>query len=545
MKRISSKILSMLLACTMLLCLAPVAMASTSVAMPADYGYVIWSENFNGDTALDTTNTFTNSNFVNSLVNDRVELTYDPDAYTGGYPKNFLFVMKSGTSAAPVQSSGKTVSELSKMQVSFDILASTSNQLSIAFRDQFSEMAATQSYGVTSYIATMKTDGTIAFMGSSSSYTYQTGDLLSFDVFFDFTGTSGKYSLYINNQMVVENANIDNDSMKCVEALRFETSVKEKKETFTYGVDNIRFAIPEPCGYEYVITEHNFDDLAADTVITSGDTTYTLTSTAPTSVQIVKDTEGEHGNVLKLQSSNAAYGVGILKKTNWNYPAEEPLLIKLEMDIKRTDAAFYIFATTPSGATTKSLMQYSKASDVLNFNNNESSLKSSGVTIKNGTWAKLEMYFNYATGKYSAYIDGSYIDEYNIDTTNVKNLESIYVSGNTTVYIDNFKISTIPACALPVISEYKTHGAGATTKLGFLAKNSETSEKTYKILLAKFNSNDTLANVTISDGSVAASTSEFEELTYPTLASDGSYYKYFVFDSMSNIVPLVESITIE
>lgn len=550
MKRISSKILSMLLACTMLLCLAPVAMASTSVAMPADYGYVIWSENFNGDTALDTTNTFTNSNFVNSLVNDKVELTYDPDASTVNYPSNFLFVMKSGTSTAPVQSSGKTVSELSKMQVSFDVIASTSNQLSIAFRDQFSETAAAQSYGVTSYIATMKTDGTIAFMGSSSSYTYQTGDLLSFDVFFDFTGTSGKYSLYINNQMVVENANIVNDSMKCVEALRFETSVKEKKETFTYGVDNIRFAIPEPCGYEYVITEHNFDDLAAGTVITSGDTTYTITSntsTNDTTVEIVKDEKGEHGNVLKIKSNNAGRGVGILKKANWNYPASAPLLIKLEMDLKReSDSAFYIFATTPSGDTSKSLIQYSFNSKVLNFNNGNGVGKSnSGVNVEKNKWMKLEMYFNYATGKYSAYIDGSYINEYNIDTTNVKNLESIYVSGNTTVYIDNFKISTIPACALPVISEYKTHGTGATTKLGFLAKNSETSEKTYKILLAKFNSNDTLANVTISDGSVAASTSEFEELTYPTLASDGSYYKYFVFDSMSNIVPLVESITIE
>lgn len=538
MKKFVSIILSTLLAFAAM----PAAMANASAVMPEDYSYELWSENFDGDATLDTTNTFTKSNFAHSFVNNRVELTYNPETYTGSYPSNFLFVMKSGNSTAPVQSSGKTVSELSKMQVSFDILASTSNQLSIAFRDQFSETAAAQSYGVTSYIATMKADGTLSFMGSNSSYSYQTGDLLSFDIFFDFTGTTGKYSLYINNQMVVENASIDNNSMKCVEALRFETKVNEEKEAFTYGVDNIRFAIPEPCGYEHVITEHSFDDLTAGTAIPS---TYKLSATAPSEVKIVADSDGVHGNCLQFTGTGAAVGVGISKSDDWDYPTEAPKLVKLEMDLKRKNAvAVYIFAQTPSGGTQKALMLWGSDKE-LKFNNGNGSRANSGIKVAENDWVTVEMYFNYTTSKYYVYIDGSYTGEYNIDTDNVANLETLYVSGNNQISVDNLKISTIPAYALPVISEYKAPGVTKTDKMAFVAKNSETSEKMYKILLAKYTAAGVLDSVTISDGSVAASATELEELTYPTLASDGSYYRYFIFDSMSNIVPLVESITIE
>ena len=660
MKRISSKILSMLLACTMLLCLAPVAMASTSTAMPADYEYVIWSENFDGDTALDTTNTFTKSNFAHSFVNNRVELTYNPDAYTGRYPSNFLFVMKSGNSTAPVQSSGKTVSELSKMQVSFDIVASTSNQLSIAFRDQFSETAAAESYGVTSYIATMKTDGTISFMGSSSSYPYRTGDLLSFDVFFDFTGTSGKYSLYINNQMVVENANIDNASMKCVEALRFETSVKEKKETFTYGVDNIRFAIPEPLtvtsitpsneeenvsllpevdakfnydiasvsegtvavtggstaaqytasangdtvritfseklelnteytvtflsgltaengmtlsesfsttftttaqdlnsGYDSIVMEHKFEDLTPGKITSS--TIYTMKTITEMTVAEISG----RGNVMQFYGgAGRTNGFGIERYVNgtntWDYPYGTNKL-KIDLELKRNTVvttngnenwgdSVYLWAAAPSGGNTGLLMIWNTTGNStgeygkIKFLSNGTAGVLSEDAIANDTWCRITLYFDYAGKKYDAYLNGEYMGQYNVPTGT--SLDRLYITGGkTTVSVDNISITTLPAFASPVISKY-TDKSG-NLKLGFFAKNTASSEMTYKILCAKYNGNDTLANVTISDGSVAASTREFEELTYPTLASDGSYYKYFIFDSMSNIVPLVESITIE
>lgn len=658
MKKVKSLLLSALLIVSLVFPTMPIMTVGASGSAPDDYNDVVWSKTFDSASKMDYTNFGKEDRLAFSMTKegqkDYATFSYTPDGTWSGL---VYMRVRGGNTSNPVQASGKTVEELSKMRVSFDFIPMNNNViLHIPFRDKYSTISE-----LTDYLIKFDTDGNIKFMnGGDVVYSYTPGTLYSFDMFFDFTGETGKYSVYINGEEVATDLPTEN-LKKCVESIAVQTTATTDTPAVSFKINNITFATKDPLvlksitpaegaadvslnpevnaqfnypvasvdedkitvtggsttpaytvstsgntvkiafteklelkeeytvafatgavtaedgmslkevvtttfettaqdlnsGYDSIVMAHTFEDLTPGKITSS--TTYTMKTITEMTVAEISG----RGNVMQFYGGTGrTNGFGIERyvdsKDTWNYPYGTNKL-KIDLELKRNtvvttggkenwgDAVYLWASSTPSGSNSGLLMLWKPTGDSagdygkINFYSNGTAGVLSEDAIANDTWCRITLYFDCAERKYDAYLNGKYMGQYDAPSSS---LDRLYITGGkTTVSVDNISITTLPAFTSPVISKY-TDKSG-NSKLGFFAKNTTATEMTYKIFCAKYNSNDTLADLTISDGSVAASKRELEELTYPTLASDGSYYKYFIFDSMSNIVPLVESITIE
>ena len=303
-------------------------------------------------------------------------------------------------------------------------------------------------------------------------------------------------------------------------------------------------------GYTSEIANFDFEDLDENATVVAN-TNHLVTGNG--SVTIVRDADDEHDNVANV--SDAVFGIATNKTQS--YPAyvttnSNPGLLKFEIDIKKEkSAALYLYICGEWNE--HRFLSWINTGEV-RFKDGTSEKSStpnisSGVTKQTGEWLNVKLYVNFAENKYDAYLDNKYINTYTLprDVGQGSSNSILKIDTDTqggAAYVDNISVNTIPAYEAPVISEF-TNRLGEK-KLAFVGTNTETTAKAYQIICAKFNSDDTLANVTISDEEIAASAKlSLEELAYPTKEADGSYYRYFVWDSMTTLVPLVESITIK
>lgn len=297
-------------------------------------------------------------------------------------------------------------------------------------------------------------------------------------------------------------------------------------------------------GYTSVIADFNFDDLQENAIL-SDDTNYYVAGNG--TVTIEKEADDNHKNIAKV--TDAIFGVA--EEKTQVYPAyiaaeKNPGLLKFEIDIKKYNTnALYLYVGNKWSENC--FMSWVSGGEV-RFKDGSGNAStpniSSGVNKGVDSWLTVTLYVNFDEGKYSAYLDNKYINTYSLPqgVSALSPFSILHINTDTqggTAYVDNMSITTIPAYEAPVISEFTNHLG--ENKLAFVGTNTGDTAKAYKILCAKYNSDNTFTSVTISDGSVAASATELEELTYPTPASDGSYYKYFVWNSMSDLLPLVEA----
>lgn len=210
-------------------------------AKPRDYNRVIFGEDFNGDTSI-------NSQIgIKSALTTAVasgDTTTTGTKEQGDYAsisknstdENGYFRVKYGSSDTPVQSEC-TVSELERMQVSFDFcpVIIPDKSIYIAFYDKYSV-----SDTITEELVIFKTDGTIQFANSKVTKSYTLKNWMSFDVFLDFN--TDTYCVYINGEEAVKDAALK-ELNTCVESVGMVVNATNA-EWLVY-MDNIRLAIPE------------------------------------------------------------------------------------------------------------------------------------------------------------------------------------------------------------------------------------------------------------------------------------------------------------
>ena len=230
---------------------------------PADLETVIFFEDYNGDTEITAgdynrdgvTNTIVNSTTAPGLTGSEGKGDFVKIDYVEG--QNSYFRLEYTGSNSALDKSGYQVTDLGEMQVSFDIcLDSADKDFNIRFYDQFSSGST-----AADNLITFKNDGTIAFGTSNASVNYTANKWMSFDLYFDFTGTSGIYDVYIDGQRVASDVAISKTAIKCIEAFGSATN---PNVTCTHYMDNLRIAMHEMIALESTNPEDGATGVALD-----------------------------------------------------------------------------------------------------------------------------------------------------------------------------------------------------------------------------------------------------------------------------------------
>lgn len=262
MRSYSSKILSMLLAVAIVFSMITVVVTA---AKPDDYSVEIYYEDFTDDTTM----TGFNQIGVDANIVDNTILAEDDIVLIGGEDKgDFVkldysastqsyFRMKYDGTGSALDNSGYQVSDLGRMQVSFDICPSSNDkEFAIRFYDQFSSSSTKADS-----LVTFKNNGTIAFLNSEATVEYTANNWISIDMFFTFTGTSGSYNVYIDDEEVVSGVATTN-LIKCIES--FGSATHTPSFDYTYYLDNLRIAIPERFAINSTTPANEASDIAID-----------------------------------------------------------------------------------------------------------------------------------------------------------------------------------------------------------------------------------------------------------------------------------------
>lgn len=230
---------------------------------PDNYGKVIYFENFEEDTQIDTdsleyksTLTIGIENGDTSVMGSEKQGNYakveqkntDGDSYF-----RIRYEEKSGKAMPPVKSlySKDNLDELAKMQVSFDIcsVGSKDKRINICFYDKLSHPEL-QTKSQT--LMSLGTDGMLAFSNTDIKVPYQEKKWMSFDFYLNFE--SHTYSAYLDNQLVVDNVELGALDF-CVEAFGIQAGELTADKSYVIYMDNLRIAVPQKA--EIQLSEKN------------------------------------------------------------------------------------------------------------------------------------------------------------------------------------------------------------------------------------------------------------------------------------------------
>ena len=126
------------------------------------------------------------------------------------------------------------VSELKRVQASFDLYFTEKRPLNIRFYDNSSGSTKGDN------LLVFSSNGTIRFL-NGDTMPYETEKWYSFDVYLDFTN-GGSYSVYCNGVLAAENLSTTNLDT-CI--VSFGLQMGAMTSAYTYYLDNMRFAIPD------------------------------------------------------------------------------------------------------------------------------------------------------------------------------------------------------------------------------------------------------------------------------------------------------------
>ncbi len=201
----------------------------------------------------------------------------------------------------------------------------------------------------------------------------------------------------------------------------------------------------EHTGYKFKIADFHFEDLDAGTTISkNSETNYDSTNTYYMSVDTITISEDDalHGKVAQFTgSSGKKQGIGISK----DKIQRNPDIVKVEVELKREENnTVYLLANGLSGGMEYELMLWSWNEDI-KFSNGGTRTDAVGNATAN-EWCKITLYFDFTEGKreYCAYINDSFAGTYTIPSDITGGIKEFYVTGQTTVSVDNLTLYTLP-----------------------------------------------------------------------------------------------------
>ena len=214
---------------------------------PYDYNRVLFEDDFENPTIdttsweVDSANAAVESNDT-TTVSSKEQGSYVNIASESVSGNNDYLRIKYGSSTAPVQSSGVALSDLGRVQFSFDICPMVEKEINLRFLDKWSDSSSTK--GETLII--LKKNGTMTFSGSSTTKQFVLREWMTFDIFFDFdftTPANSKYSVYLNGDAVVKNVSLSTlrNGVEAVSVLLGS----EAPTSYSVYFDNLKIAIPE------------------------------------------------------------------------------------------------------------------------------------------------------------------------------------------------------------------------------------------------------------------------------------------------------------
>ena len=208
-------------------------------AKPFDYATELYSENFEGDTEVDSSSLEYNERMTVAVENgdvaaisgktqgDYVKLTVDGQSSS-------YFRMKYGTADSPVQSVA-SLNDLKKTHISFDICPLDNENVNVTLYDKLSSDAE-----VKENLIVFSDKGYMTFSNKDLKKAYVPNEWISFDIFADFDAKT--YTVYLNGNAVVKDVAFK-ILTGCVEAVGIQTPTAA--DSYSLYIDNIRMAIRE------------------------------------------------------------------------------------------------------------------------------------------------------------------------------------------------------------------------------------------------------------------------------------------------------------
>lgn len=242
---------------------APKNASASGALKPDNYGNVIYFEDFEQDTQIDTDSLEYKSTLTVDVEKGDTSVTGSEKQ--GNYAKaeqlnkagdsyfRIRYEEKSGKATPPVKSkfTQNDMDKLTKMQVSFDIcyVESKDKRINVYFHDKLSDPTASTKSQTLMYFGT---DGKLVFSNTEVKIDYPKKQWMSFDFYFDFEQDT--YSVYLDGQSVIENIGLLSlDS--CVESFGIQAGELTASQSYVMYMDNFRIAIPQDC--EIKLTEKN------------------------------------------------------------------------------------------------------------------------------------------------------------------------------------------------------------------------------------------------------------------------------------------------
>lgn len=628
---------------------------------PADLNREIFYEDFTGG----YTTTDFNVNGVNVTTVDSASAT----GLIGSEGKGEFIKIDFGTSdttyfrmvyneKSALDDSGYQLADLGKMQASFDICPTTTDVLYVLkFYDRFTD---TSKGVVGDELIKFDNDGKIKFLNGKNYVDvtdYVANQWLSFDLFFDFTGTSGTYDAYINGQSVIKGA-ATTALTNCVEAFGSRTDTIHST-AYTYYLDNFRLAtvakvadvVTNPsnqainiaptqeikakifyladgfnansmitftdessnsvpfnasvnddlitikpinmlnlntsytltlkssipvadqtlgkdkvitfktsakdlhAGYTDVIADFDFEN-AGESITGTGSyteetNTYYINNGKTVYISDMEEKSGEIGKVAKIASTDATK-IGVsdyyLDKTPaYTRTKNTPSLVKLEVEMKKESGSGYIFVGTPLMEQTRSgneLLLWSSNGYFQLRRGKADGTSARDVNIGvNGSypmknWYKLTFYIDFYNKIYHFYIDDVYATTQMLPSV-AENCRRFIVDTSGVAYVNNMKISTIPAYGANTVSEYTN--AYGEKMLGYAYKNeSETDATNAMLVIADYQGRKTMLQAVAGQTSIAAGATGLATVKNPGAKADGATRVVYLWNGFETLVPLIK-----
>ena len=413
---------------------------------------------------------------------------------------------------------------------------------------------------------------------------YLSGTWYDIDFYIDYTAF--KCDIYMNETYIGQST-ISNDATDFI-SLRLEATATESissepaytKDSYVY-VDNWQYNFPsylnmENDGFTDTFADVNFNNYAENDVISSQDSKVS-DSSVKGDVALINITgtpanEAGRGMVMNLTSAgwnsrlfNSRASWASVIDNNTTYKKTNPPIVKAEIDVKTSfegnGKKLYIVARDTNGyeCILASFYAPSRGERKLCFGREdqgntvpEGNSEKADTTWETERWNKFTFYFDFANNCYDAYVEGSYMGNFKLQSNKEQLLTGLMYFGigmsasDIEASIDNLNVSLLPLSSFDRVVRYKTHPSNENA--AYCIANRTDSEVTVKMMTAKYTRNGQLEAVTIDDVKVPAWGRTFFTKNLTSDAADDlkNYtYRVFAWDGMDALKPVAANLLVD
>ncbi|MBQ7901374.1 MAG: hypothetical protein IJ365_05360, partial [Clostridia bacterium] len=378
--------------------------------------------------------------------------------------------------------------------------------------------------------------------------TYKAGEWIDVSIYFNYADHYATY--YMNDEFIGVTPLKETLSHFNQIRFRIETATTTTYSDYGVSVDNIRYSTPYSekyikRDYDYAeIARLDFKDVNVETVINSTtDLSKYYFVKSDDSVTVKYDAEKGH-NVAFLDKIDTKYeGFGMSADTVLNSDIYKknnkyPQIVRIEAELKRVgNQAVYMRVDG------QEILRHSGTGGIQIYNGDVGKNPDVEATLRKpteGTWYTVAVDLDFATGKYRPYYNGGCLGEYDMPEgiTSPENIDISSLNKAENLYINYISIQTLVPYDEDSLCEYLDWYGDYN--IGYAMNNNSDTDAAHKLLIAKFKADGTLDTVTISEKTVAAVA--YSVCSTPLVeAADGGYYKYFVWENLDSIKPLISN----